>query len=130
MSTVTRLDRELPAPYRPAASDPLKLSQSGVNAVEAISERTAKELEGNARELENQAKETGDYLRRLATLVRQAGQEAAQQVSAFCLKNAEVLTTIQGLEQKIKGQQPIEPRTAHDDGLPSPSFLHDGGAGL
>src|ERR1700733_8663824 len=39
-------------PYVPAARDPLRLSQAAVNAVDAIGERTAKELEASADELE------------------------------------------------------------------------------
>lgn len=92
-----------------AISDPMRLSQTTVNGVEAIGERTAKELEASAEELERQAHETAEYLRQLAVGVRKFSQEAARQVSEFCLKNQEVLSTIQGLEQKIKGQQAIDP---------------------
>ena len=77
-----------------------RLSQATVNAVDAIGERTAKELEASAEELERQAHDTAAYLRQLATGMRKFSQEAARQVSDFCLKNQEVLSTMQGLEQK------------------------------
>jgi hypothetical protein len=127
MSAITRNGAGTlsPQPYAPAARDPMRLSQATVNAVDAIGERTAKELEASADELERQAKETATYLRQLAIGVRKFSQEAARQVSDFCLKNQEVLSTIQGLEVKIKGQQPIEPV---DDGKPIPKFMQEGPA--
>jgi aryl-alcohol dehydrogenase-like predicted oxidoreductase len=130
MPATTRAARETSGvlPYVPAARDPLRLSQAAVNAVDAIGERTAKELEASADELERQAKETASYLRRLATGMRKFSQEAQQQVSEFCLKNEEVLSTIQGLEQKIKGQQPIEVRPISDAGDPIPKFMQEGPA--
>jgi len=107
----------------------MRLSQATVNAVDAIGERTAKELEASADELERQANDTATYLRQLAIGVRKFSQEAARQVSDFCLKNQEVLSTIQGLEQKIKGRQPIEPRPISDAGDPIPRFMQEGPAG-
>ena len=56
--------------------------------------------------------------------MRKFSQEAAQQVSDFCL-NQEVLSTMQGLEQKIKGQRAIDPP---DDGKPIPRFMQEGPA--
>lgn len=126
MSATTRMTTDARGvPYVPASRDPMRLSQATVNAVDAIGERTAKELEASADELERQAHDTAAYLRQLATGMRKFSQEAAQQVSDFCLKNQEVLSTIQGLEDKIKGRQAIEPP---DDGKPIPKFAQEGPA--
>ena len=127
MSAITRTARETNgvAPYVPAAQDPMRLSQAAVNAVDAIGERTTKDLEASADELERQAKDTAAYLRKFATGVRRFSQEAAQQVSDFCLKNQEVLTTIKDLEYKIKGQRAID---LPDDGAPIPKFMQEGPA--
>ena len=127
MSATTRTAREAGglSPYAPAARDPMRLSQATVNAVDAIGERTAKELEASADELERQAHDTATYLRQLATGMRRYSQEAAQQVSDFCIKNQEVLSTMQDLEQKIKGQRAIDPP---DDGKPIPKFMQEGPA--
>ena len=52
MSATTRMtfDARGVPPYAPAARDPMRLSQATVNAVDAIGERTAKEVEASADE--------------------------------------------------------------------------------
>lgn len=121
MTAITRMTAKPPVnAYAPGA-----ISEITVEAVDKIGQATAAQIEHTAETIEAGAKELGDRLRKLAGAMREHTRLASQDVSEFCLKMASARATIRGLEVEITDK--VVPEIAaigHDDGEPSPAFLH------
>jgi hypothetical protein len=140
MSAVTRLT---PPPqvsdYAPGAAS-LHVSEVTVEAIDKIGDATATQMEKAAEALEaraseragkilGDAKEAADELREAAKRHRAVTRAMAQQVSDFCLQMSSARSTVRGLEGQVKDKIVRPVPTEHDDGEPSPAFLHTTDAG-
>jgi len=120
MSSITRITTPAVSAYAPGASS--HISEVTVAAVDKIGNDTSDRLRHTAETLEAEAKKVSDKLRELAEAFDEQTKIASEKISQFCLKMASAKSVISSLEGEIKGKI-VEP-VPHDDGEPSPDFLH------
>jgi hypothetical protein len=113
-----------PSPYAPGTSDPTRLADMTLQAVDRIGATAADEIERTADELVRGAAEIAGKLRELAQAMRAHSVIAASHVTDFCQTSTSVLQTIDGLQSLIAGKvKPAGAESAPDTGDPVPQFL-------
>jgi hypothetical protein len=115
--------------YAPTKTDPIRLANATIQAVDRIGEATSEEIERTADEILRGATEIAEKLRDLANAIRAHSKIANEHVAGFCDKATSVFDGIRDLKQKLEGpgvQPDIE--ETQDDILPMPVFLKNGPA--
>ncbi len=137
MSPITRLTPPPVSAYAPGAAS-THLSEVTVEAIDRMGNETAAEMEATANAIEAaagelagtimaQAKEVADDLRAKAKGRREGVRCMSQVVSNYFLWNAAARAAVAGIEPNIRQKMAAITNSEHDDGEPSPAFLHANG---
>jgi len=118
-----------PSPYAPINSNPLRLANATIQAVDQLGLAASDEIEKTADEIMRGAAEVADKLRELADAIRQHAQIASEQVAGFCGRATSVFESVIELrESLLVNQQEVEPEKTDDEPLPLPKFIANGPA--
>ena len=128
MSMQAQTQPRRPSPYAPVNSNPLRLANATIQAVDQLGLATADEIEKTADEIMRGATEVADKLRELADAIRQHAQIASEQVAGFCSKATSVFESVIELRESLVNQDVVEAEKADDEPLPLPKFIANGPA--
>jgi hypothetical protein len=85
----------------PTQSDPLRLVNATINAVDKIGLATSGEILNVADELLRGANEVAEKLRHLASAIREHSEVAGDHVTTFCNKATTVLEAVRDLQERV-----------------------------
>ncbi len=89
------------SPYAPVDSDPRRLANVTVQAVDQLGVATAGEIEKTADEILQGATEIATKLHELATAIRQHTEIASEQVAGFCDRATSIFDGVVELQQQL-----------------------------
>jgi chromosome segregation ATPase len=113
-----------PMEYAPNKSDPPRLANVTIRAVDQLGAITAGEIEKTAEQVTAGAAEIADKLRELADAVRQHTEIVGKQVESFCAKATSVFEDIAEIKEKLgANRHKPEAENAEGENLPVPEFL-------
>ena len=111
-----------PSPYAPINTNPLRLANATIQAVDQLGLAASDEIMRGATEI-------CDKLRELAEAVRQHAQIASEQVAGFCGRATSVFESVIELrESLLVSKQEVEPEKTDEEPLPLPKFIANGPA--
>jgi hypothetical protein len=120
-----------PSAYALPKSDPTRLANATVQAVDRLGAATSEEIEKTAEEIMRGATEISEKLRELAGAIREHSKIANEHVSDFCNKATSVFEGVRDLQLKLEvNEREAEIETVEEEILPVPVFLKNGPARL
>ena len=129
MSMQAQTQPPRPSPYAPMSSNPLRLANVTIQAVDQLGNATSEEIERTADEIMRGAAEIADKLRELADAIKQHAQIASEQVAGFCGKATSVFESVIELRENLLADGPeLGAEKTHEETLTLPKFIANGPA--
>lgn len=90
--------------YAPPKTDPVRLADITIRAVDTICNATAEEIDATAEEVIKSAEVVANNLRKLASAIREHGTVAAEHLSGYVNKTTNVLEGVRALQKTMNGK--------------------------